>query len=257
MKTALAVVAAHGQIKADASIISELISVVDNAESVASANVVEYVPKPGKGDVVYGSKQRYFKYSQNGNSLFQAAVFHFDKAVFENMTGTKMSEFNDLPLLAEREIAQPMNVGQQFSVQVQRYRENRKRALQPRGMMFYSFNFLRAGVEGSRRLCQLNTQVGISNGTESNYTRHVRVVLLDFLFEDPMVQIVWPDHSERQQMEGLVYVIPDGVCFVHGMKQHTFRPKVSNPMRKNQPSGLRQKRKSYLAAIAMQFVIRR
>lgn len=96
VKVTLDVLAAHGQAEADAAVISELLSVVDKAESVASTNAVEDVPCPEKRNAVHQSSQRYFRYSHNENSVFNAMICYFDKAMFKNMHGMKMSEYNDL-----------------------------------------------------------------------------------------------------------------------------------------------------------------
>lgn len=97
--------------------------------------------RPGKGNAKYRSKQRYFRYSQDENLVFQAKVGHFEINVFENMIGTKMSEFNNLFEPAEREITKQMNVRKQILVQTQHYRETCKRALQLPAMTFNFSSF--------------------------------------------------------------------------------------------------------------------
>lgn len=216
LRAALAVVAAYAQVQADAAQTSDMLLTEDSSPLQIEASDDDAF-KPGKGNAVGGFKHTYMRTPGKGNEVFISAVWHFDLNVFEEMTGTPMSEFDDIFRLVEGELAKPMNVRQQFAEVEQTLRE-RRRILNPRAMLFFFFNVIRGGVEGSRGLKQLAVQFGLSSETESNYIRHVGIALLHVLDADPFSQITWPNEEERRGMRNLVYGFPHCIAFVDGMK---------------------------------------
>ena len=172
-------------------IMASQLSDVFDSDKTAVREKCDFTCGPGRGNAIIGMKAQYERSKGVAEAFYMSVKRSHNPEMWNNFTGCTEEKLDEIFSIGEAELRKPFNVRNEFTEEDNLTRTPQRRGTSEEVMFFIFCHVLRGGNEGGIGLRTASHLYGLSEGTMSNYLRHVAWALFKSLKGNGLSKIEW------------------------------------------------------------------